>query len=45
MTTDGEIPTYTGQDLGTTNKNGTDTYRGIIIFKPILMENLPSLII
>ena len=33
MITDGEIATYTGQDLGTTDKNGTDTYRGIIIFQ------------
>ena len=27
MTKDGEIATYTGQDLGITDKNGTDTYR------------------
>lgn len=33
MTTDGEIATYTGQDLGITDKNGTDTYHGIIIFQ------------
>jgi hypothetical protein len=32
-TTDGEIATYTGQDLGITDKNGTDTYRGILIFQ------------
>ena len=32
-TKDGEIATYTGQDLGITDKNGTDTYRGIIIFQ------------
>jgi len=32
-TTDGEIATYTGQDLGITDKNGTDTYHGIIIFQ------------
>jgi hypothetical protein len=30
---DGEIATYTGQDLGITDKNGTDTYHGIIIFQ------------
>ena len=32
-TKDGEIATYTGQDLGITDKNGTDTYRGILIFQ------------
>lgn len=32
-TKDGEIATYTGHDLGITDKNGTDTYHGIIIFK------------
>lgn len=32
-TKDGEIATYTGQDLGITDKNGTDTYHGIIIFQ------------
>ena len=29
----GEIATYTGQDLGITGKNGTDTYRGILTFQ------------
>ena len=32
-TKDGEIATYTGQDLGITDKNGTDTYHGILIFQ------------
>ena len=32
-TKDGEIATYTGQDLGITGKNGTDTYRGILTFQ------------
>ena len=32
-TKDGEIATYTGQDLGITDKNGIDTYRGILIFQ------------
>jgi hypothetical protein len=32
-TKDGEIATYTGQDLGITDKNGTDTYRGILTFQ------------
>jgi hypothetical protein len=32
-TKDGEIATYTEQDLGITDKNGTDTYHGIIIFQ------------
>jgi hypothetical protein len=32
-TKDGEIATYTGQDLGRTDKNGTDTYHGILIFQ------------
>jgi hypothetical protein len=32
-TKDGEIATYTGQDLGITDKNGTDIYHGIIIFQ------------
>ncbi|HJU59216.1 MAG TPA: hypothetical protein VJ583_05670 [Nitrososphaeraceae archaeon] len=33
MTTDGEIATYTGQDLGITDKNGIQTYHGIQIFQ------------
>jgi hypothetical protein len=32
-TKDGEIATYTGQDLGITDKNGTHTYHGILIFQ------------
>jgi len=32
-TKDGEIATYTGQDLGITDKNGTDAYHGILIFQ------------
>ncbi len=32
-TKDGEIATYKGQDLGITDKNGTDTYHGILIFQ------------
>jgi hypothetical protein len=32
-TKDGEIATYTGHDLGITDKNGTDTYRGILPFQ------------
>ena len=32
-TKDGKIATYTGQDLGITDKNGTDTYHGILIFQ------------
>ena len=32
-TQDGEIATYTGQGLGITDKNGTDTYHGILIFQ------------
>ena len=32
-TKDGEIATYTGQDLGISDKNGTDTYHGILIFQ------------
>ena len=32
-TKDGEIVTYTGQDLGITDINGTDTYHGILIFQ------------
>ena len=32
-TKNGEIATYTGQDLGITGKNGTDTYRGILTFQ------------
>jgi hypothetical protein len=32
-TKDGEIATYTGQDVGITDKNGMDTYRGILIFQ------------
>ena len=32
-TKDGEIATYTGQDLGIADKNGTDTYHGILIFQ------------
>jgi hypothetical protein len=33
MTNDGEIATYTGHDIGITDKNGTDTYHGIQIFQ------------
>ena len=32
-TKDGEIANYTGYDLGITDKNGTQTYRGIQIFQ------------
>lgn len=32
MTSDGEIATYTGHDLGITYENGTQTYHGIQIF-------------
>lgn len=32
-TIDGEIARYTGQDLGITDKNGIDTFHGIIIFQ------------
>jgi hypothetical protein len=48
-TKDGEIATYTGQDLGITDKNGNDTYRGILIFqtdsdgKLALLDNLIGL--
>ena len=39
-TKDGEIATYTGQDLRITDKNGTDTYRGILIFQTDSDEKL-----
>lgn len=32
-TLDGEIATYIGQDLGMTDKNGVETFRGIQIFQ------------
>ena len=35
MTTDGEIATYTGHDLGITDKNGTQTYHDIQIFQNV----------
>lgn len=40
MTIDGEIATYTGHDLGITDKNGTQTYRGIQIFQTNSDEKL-----
>jgi hypothetical protein len=33
MTTDGEIATYTGQDLGMTDINRTQTFRGMMILQ------------
>ena len=48
-TADGEIATYTAQDLGFTNKTGDTTYRGIQIFatnssgKMSFMDNLVGL--
>ena len=48
-TKDGEIATYSGQDLGITDKNGTDTYHGILIFqtdsdgKLVFLDNLIGL--
>ena len=33
MTIDGEIATYTGQDLGMTDINGTQTFRGMMILQ------------
>ena len=44
-TKDGEIATYTGQDLGITDKNGTDTYHGILIFQTDSDGKLHSLTI
>jgi hypothetical protein len=43
MTTDGEIATYTGHDLGITDKNGTQTYHGIQIFQTNSDEKLAFL--
>ena len=43
ITKDGEIATYIGQDLGITDKNGTDTYHGILIFQTDSDEKLAFL--